>query len=81
MTVETSPLTEASKTSLNELFQRDPLKLTKDDIKTICQTLRTQRHQWMLEEKTKTPRGAKKKTAPLTDSQMDDLLADLEIKL
>jgi hypothetical protein len=46
MTETTSPLAEALPTSLQELFDRDPLSLTDDDIDRIVAELRAQRSRW-----------------------------------
>lgn len=41
-----SPLAEASPSSLQELFDRDPLQLTDPDIEKIVAELRAQRQRW-----------------------------------
>lgn len=45
-----SPLDEAKPESLEELFSRDPLDLTSDDVARIVSELRVRRSQWMTEE-------------------------------
>lgn len=62
-----SPLSEASPTSLQELFDRDPLSLSDSDIDTIVLELRTQRERWQQAEK----KGLKKKD--LVTVNLDDL--------
>lgn len=49
--VQESPLAEANPQSLQELFDRDPLQLTDDDIEKIVCELRTQRDRWQQAEK------------------------------
>ena len=58
-----SPLSEADPASLDELFARDPLELTNDDLDSIASDLRGHRGLWIVaddEAKNKkkgTPRG------------------------
>lgn len=65
-----SPLNEPTITSLDELFSRDPLKLSAQDIDTIVSALRAQRKAFTVSE---TIPGAKKPKAIN--------LEDLDIKL
>lgn len=74
MNLETSPLTEPDKNSLATLFARDPLKLTREDVQSICVELRKQREKWMLDEVKK---ANKPKKAALSAGEMDDLLNSL----
>jgi len=46
-----NPIAEASVGSLDELFSRDPLDLSKADRARIVQALRDQRARWQLDEK------------------------------
>jgi hypothetical protein len=57
---EASPLAEATTDSLEELFRRDPLKLTDLDIDAIVAELRARRGLWLqaaAEGKTRAPRA------------------------
>jgi hypothetical protein len=45
-TLESSPLAEASPTSLQEIFDKDPLSLTDEDIDRTVAELRAQRERW-----------------------------------
>lgn len=72
-----SPLLEVEKESLSELFQRDPLELSEQDLRKIVETLRGQRKLWLQAEATpKAPRGKKAaSTKPsLSAAELDDLL-------
>lgn len=71
-----SPLTEVPKDSLAELFQKDPLTLTKADIGIICDELRKQRDKWQKDEVIKANKPAKAKVT-MSAKEMDDLLAGL----
>ena len=74
--LENSPLKEVEKGSLAELFQRDPLKLSSNDVQRICQELRSKRSQWALDEaKNRVKKEAKKES--LSQIDMDDLLNSL----
>lgn len=77
--LETSPLTEVPQESLSELFQRDPLKLTKTDLERICKELRAQRAQWQIEDAAKQakPKKAKAAAKPLMDAELNSILDDL----
>lgn len=55
------PLDIAKPTSLDELFNRDPLSYTDQDITIICQVLRDQRKVWMSLEAKGAKRGVKAK--------------------
>ena len=54
-----SPLSEASPTSLDDLFSRDPLSLTRADKDKIIAELRAQRERWEIAERKpkKTPKA------------------------
>lgn len=67
-TTTTSPLTEASPTSLDELFSMDPLQLTDENIDRIVLELRAQRERWQQTEK----KGRAKKAETVT-LNLDDL--------
>jgi len=64
-----TPLSEPTLSSLDELFSRDPLSLSDQDIDAIVSALRKQRGQFALSEK-----GEAKKPTNLS-------LSDLNIKL
>jgi len=73
-----SPLSEADPASLDELFARDPLELTNDDLDAIASELRDHRRLWVVadeEAKNKkkgTPRGTRK-PVPEGGISLDDL--------
>jgi len=62
---------------ITELFARDPLQLTKDDISTIVNKFRESRSAFNLGNKragsTKPPTAAQKKAIELKDKLGDDL--------
>jgi len=60
-----SPLAEPTISSLDELFSRDPLELSAQDIDTIVSALRRQRAQFALSEKN--PKIKKPKNLSLAD--------------
>jgi hypothetical protein len=60
-----SPLSEASSESLSELFAKDPLELTTEDISRVVSELRAQRERWMVAEKK--GRAPKAETKVITD--------------
>lgn len=62
----TTPLAEAEAESLQELFDKDPLKLTRDDIETIVSELRAQRERFA-----KAEAKPKKQAAPASLSIED----------
>lgn len=66
-----NPLTEATSTSLLEIFEKNPLELTDSDVERIVTEYRSQRKLWV--EKESKP---KKQAAPTTLN-----LLDLDIKL
>ena len=45
-TVDPNPLLEAEPTSLQDLFDKDPLSLTDDDIERVVKEQREQRGRW-----------------------------------
>lgn len=49
--MQESPLAEANPESLQELFDKDPLKLTDEDIDRIVAEERSMREKWKLVEK------------------------------
>lgn len=49
--MQESPLAEASPESLQELFDKDPLQLTDEDIDRIVAEERSMREKWKLVEK------------------------------
>lgn len=64
-----NPLAEANPQSLQELFSRDPLLLSRSDLLTISTELRRQRVAWAKAE----ARGQRAPKAPKTQSGPVDL--------
>jgi hypothetical protein len=60
---ETSPLAEVSPTSLEDLFNKDPLELTEKDIEETVRYLRKARETFLKEEATAPKKGDTKKPA------------------
>jgi hypothetical protein len=82
--VADSPLQEADPNSLSELFARDPLELTQQDIKTIVAKLRASRAIWNQEEAKALASGTKLNiaaTAKKAGTAMQLDFADLDIKI
>lgn len=77
-----NPLLEAPATSLDELFSRDPLDLSDQDLSVIVVELRRQRVRWkQAEAEGKTARAPKAKAPKLTADQAQALsLADLGLE-
>ena len=61
----TSPLDEAKPESLEDLFNKDPLELTKQDLERTVLYLRHARETFLRDEAAKVPRGAKKTLTPV----------------
>lgn len=76
---EKSPLAEASATSLEDLFNKDPLKLTEQDLKDTVNYLRRARETFLRDEKAKPKKIAGVKAEP--KKALDDKLTigDLEL--
>lgn len=72
------PIQEMSPSSLDELFQRDPLKLLDQDIALIVARLREQRTQWLVVEAENKNQGTRKR-APKIRSDLGEL--DVEVAL
>lgn len=77
-----SPLAEASSTSLDELFSRNPLDLTDNDVEKIVREFRAKRALWLDAEAKGAKRapGAKAAAKAKLDTDgksTDDLLKDL----
>lgn len=70
----TSPLQEVSKDSLSELFARDPLELSDQDISRIVVELRAQRSKFIIKE---AAAKAKPKKPKIDTAELDSLFADL----
>lgn len=75
----TSPLSEAEPRSLEELFSRDPLKLTRSDRDAIVRELRAQSERWA-QAQSQAPSGKRssgtrppKITGPLPDIDLTEL--------
>jgi len=73
MQQEVNPLKEASPESISELFDKDPLKLTEQDLTTIVSRLRADRVQWKKDDQAKRMnKGVKKKGGGIPkDLQLD----------
>lgn len=71
----TSPLAEASPTSLEELFSKDPFEFSKQDEETIVKALRAQRANWVLAEAGGATKAPGVKAAPKAKEtlNLDDL--------
>jgi protein tyrosine phosphatase len=63
-----SPLAEANPESLQEIFDKDPLSLTDDNIEQVVQELRAQRDKWELAEK-----KTKAKAQVVSNISLEDL--------
>lgn len=72
------PIQEMSPSSLDELFQRDPMKLTDGDVALIVARLREQRTQWLVVENENKQQGTRKR-APKIRQDLGEL--DVEIAL
>lgn len=73
---EPSPLAEANPASLDELFSRDPLSLSNNDIARGVEALRAQRANWKIAEaqgKTKAPKAKKAKPDSAEVGSLDDI--------
>lgn len=69
-----SPLTEAVPESLDALFAKDPLKLTKSDLTDIVKALRAQRERLMTAEAAgKRPPSTKSKSSAKSTLSLEDL--------
>lgn len=76
----TSPLAEASPTSLEDLFNKDPLQLTKQDLEQTVIYLRHARETFLKDEAAK-PKKAEPGKAPVEKKALDQKLTvdDLDI--
>ena len=61
---ETSPLDEALPSSLEDLFNKDPLDLTEQDLVLTVAYFRKARETFLKADAAKVPRSAKGKAAP-----------------
>lgn len=78
--LSTHPLEEAQVDSLEELFSRDPLGLTDNDVDKITKSLRAQRRNWEIQENApKAPKAPRQSAAQkkVTALNLDKKLADL----
>ena len=71
-TVET-PLADVNENSLAELFAKDPLKLTDQDLTRIVNQMRASRSQWLEQEegKKKAPKQDKTASKSVDISQLE----------
>lgn len=78
-----NPMTEVSANSLDELFDRDPLELSKQDIATMVEAFRAQRIRWEADGSTepKKAKAADKKAneAENKNLSLDDLNLDIQL--
>ena len=80
--VESSPLDEAKPESLEDLFNKDPLKLTEQDLVRTVEYFRAARQTFLKQDAAKIPRGAKNKAAPVKQALDQKLtIDDLELDL
>ena len=76
-----NPLTEASPQSLDELFSRDPLELSNQDIAVIVAKFRALREQWLVDEAQGKTKGRRAEAVPQGGEPKRKLsLADLGLK-
>jgi hypothetical protein len=73
------PLAEAQVDSLEELFSRDPLHLTDNDVDKITASLRAQRRNWEVKENAPKAPKAPKQTAAQKKVKALDLDKKLDI--
>jgi hypothetical protein len=66
-----SPLAEANPESLQEIFDKDPLKLTDDDIERVVAEERAMREKWKASERAGSTRKPPKQEVP--NLSLDDL--------
>lgn len=80
-----TPLAEAEAFSLDELFSRDPLDLTDDDLRKIVHELRARRSQWAQEEEAAQKEGRKVRSSvakkPLSEEEKKAALASIDLDL
>lgn len=70
------PGTGAEGTALDELFRRDPLKLTDQDLSTIVAFMREERKKWLITDAAKANKKSAKKAAPSANINLGDLFND-----
>lgn len=73
-----NPLEESDPASIEELFRRDPLDLSDQDVGAICRELRRQRTEFQKEENRKKSQGKKSKPTDSGGISLDDLEGSLE---
>ena len=78
---EPNPLTEAKPTSIDELFSRDPLSLTDDDVALIVDQLRAHRRLWAAEEKSSKKSGKRTNSVGIAKAAKNLKLEDLSLDL
>lgn len=72
---ETSPLDEAKADSLEDLFNKDPLHLTEQDLERTVAYFRQARTTFLAQDATKVPKSAKGKASPAPVKK------DMDVKL
>jgi hypothetical protein len=65
--------------TLKELFDKDPLDLTKDDRFRLCEAMRARREIWMAEEARATSAGKNPAWKTKGTSKIEDLVDKLQI--
>lgn len=70
---EQSPLGEAKPDSIEELFRRDPLKLSDGDVDEIIKTFREKRASWIQQELEGKPRAKRAPKAKGPELDLSDL--------
>lgn len=78
-----SPLAETNSQSLNELFHRDPLDLSDDDVDALVKKLREHRAAFAKEEQESTDQGRRRKKVSKDKAQVSDaeILDSLDLDL
>lgn len=79
-----SPLAEAEAYSLEELFSRDPLEMTEEDLRKIVTEMRARRHLWHTVEMEAAAKGTRPNTRKIpkpkaTKEEVKAALASLDI--
>jgi hypothetical protein len=71
-----NPLTEALPDSLDDLFSRDPLKLSEVDLRRIVEELRRMRKNFLLSENAPAKPKKAPKAAPISKEKAAELSLD-----
>lgn len=76
-----TPLSNVEPQSLNDLFEKDPLDLSEQDIELIVAAYRKHRAAWAKEEKDAKAQGRRPKTSVTAKAVEGMSLKDLDIKI